>query len=90
MSKRLYLGQGTDDPGQGRRRTRERTRCGARERRAAPACRALILLCGEHTASGHEVVESLAARRHLAMQGVDHLVDDAAEETSEPMERMRM
>jgi hypothetical protein len=35
-------------------------------------------------------LESNVARRYLAMQGVDHLVDDLAEVTSEPMERMGM
>lgn len=35
-------------------------------------------------------LESNVARRYLAMQGVDHLVDEQPEETSEPAERMGM
>lgn len=35
-------------------------------------------------------LEANVARRYLAMQGVDHLVADLAEETSEPVERMGM
>ncbi|CAN7366397.1 hypothetical protein [Variovorax sp. LjRoot178] len=35
-------------------------------------------------------LESNVARRYLAMQGVDHRVDEQAEDTSEPAERMGM
>lgn len=35
-------------------------------------------------------LEANVARRYLAMQGVDHLVDEQQEDTSEPAERMGM
>lgn len=35
-------------------------------------------------------LESNVARRYLAMQGVDHLVDEQPEDASEPVERMGM